>query len=222
MHFTKAFLALALVAAPIFAAPAATVEDGVSAAPLEARNTFVLCKPSKNTSGIKSFKVDIANAKAQGQSAGFKAGKSGDPHGYNSGDGIVWGVDNCDNKKNPLFEYPVFWDTAAQKEWKKGTKSKDQSKTPIRVVYANKNGGISYCGIMTHSEVDKTYQGKGFFEHCSSIPKILTSSYESPFSAPSSLSMLLREEDADKRATTPGRPDPPSVDPARRRERSIR
>lgn len=128
--------------------------------------TFVLCKPSKNTSGIKSFKVDIANAKAQGQSAGFKAGKSGDPHGYNSGDGIVWGVDNCDNKKNPLFEYPVFWDTAAQKEWKKGTKSKDQGKTPIRVVYANKNGGISYCGIMTHSEVDKTYQGKGFFEHC--------------------------------------------------------
>ncbi|KFZ23185.1 hypothetical protein V502_02337 [Pseudogymnoascus sp. VKM F-4520 (FW-2644)] len=199
MHFTKAFLALALVAAPIFAAPAATVEDGVSAAPLEARNTFVLCKPSKNTSGIKSFKVDIANAKAQGQSAGFKAGKSGDPHGYNSGDGIVWGVDNCDNKKNPLFEYPVFWDTAAQKEWKKGTKSKDQSKTPIRVV---SDGTREYA--------------------LSSIPKILTSSYESPFSAPSSLSMLLREEDADKRATTPGRLDPPGVDPARRRERSIR
>ena len=29
MHFTKAFLALALVAAPIFAAPAAVAEDSL-------------------------------------------------------------------------------------------------------------------------------------------------------------------------------------------------
>lgn len=42
MHFTKAFLALALVAAPIFAAPAATVEDSVPAAPLEARDVSTL------------------------------------------------------------------------------------------------------------------------------------------------------------------------------------
>lgn len=83
-----------------------------------------------------------------------------------NGDSIHWGVDNCDNGKNPLFEYPIFWKGANQKEWKKDTKTKDQDKTPIRVVYANKNGGVSYCGVMTHSEVDKNYQGKGFFEKC--------------------------------------------------------
>lgn len=41
MHFTKAFLTLALVAAPILAAPAA-VEDGVSPAPLEDRAVSTL------------------------------------------------------------------------------------------------------------------------------------------------------------------------------------
>jgi len=128
--------------------------------------TYVYCKPKTNASNIKSFKVDVDNAKSQAKVAGFTAGKSGDPHGYGNGDHIHWGVTNCDDGKSPLFEYPVFWEGAKQKEWKKDTKTSSQEKTPIRVVYANKNGGIVYCGIMTHSEVDKDYQGKAFFEKC--------------------------------------------------------
>ncbi|KAN0072018.1 Ribonuclease/ribotoxin [Elaphomyces granulatus] len=162
MQFTKAFLALALVAAPIFAAPTAVAEDGQ----LGSRATTVNCKPKTNASNIKSFKVDVDNAQSQAKVAGFTAGKSGDPHGYGNGDKISWGVTNCDDGKSPLFEYPVFWEGAKQKEWQKDTKSSSQEKTPIRVVYANKNGGIVYCGIMTHSNVDKDYQGKGAFEKC--------------------------------------------------------
>ncbi|KAL2000167.1 hypothetical protein VTN02DRAFT_3466 [Thermoascus thermophilus] len=165
MHFTKVFLSLALVAASVFAAPAA-VEDGISTAPLEDRATSVICKPKTNTSPTKSFNVDVDNARQQAQGAVFQSGKSGYPHRYMNGDKIHWGVDNCDNGKNPLFEYPVFWKGSKQKEWKKDTKTKDQDKTPLRVVYANKNGGVSYCGVMTHSEVDKSYQGKGFFQKC--------------------------------------------------------
>jgi hypothetical protein len=36
-------------------------------------------------------------------------------------------------------------------------------KTPLRVVYVNQNGGAKYCGVMTHSEVEKDFQGKEFF-----------------------------------------------------------
>jgi len=161
MQFTKAFLALAIVAAPILAAPAAVAENG-----LEARATTVTCNPSKNSSPAKPFKVDVNDAKAQAKIAGFTAGKSGDPHGYGNGDGITWGVDNCDRKKNPLHEYPIFWVGSEQKEWEKDTRSKSQQRTPIRVVYANVNGAIVYCGIMTHSVVDKEYQGSKAFEKC--------------------------------------------------------
>ncbi|EGO22478.1 hypothetical protein SERLADRAFT_473356 [Serpula lacrymans var. lacrymans S7.9] len=167
MHFTKALLALALVAAPVFATPTAIVKDSVEARAPSISQTYVTCNPKTNTSPTKSFKVDVNNAQSQAKSAGFVAGKSGDPHGYNSGDGIKWGSNNCDNGKNPLFEYPVFWVGAKQKEWQKDTKTSGQEKTPIRVVYANVNGGIYYCGVMTHSEVDKNYQGKAFFEKCS-------------------------------------------------------
>jgi hypothetical protein len=128
--------------------------------------TFVFCNPKTNTSPVKSFKVDVDNAQAQAKVAGFTTGKSGDPHGYENGDKINWGVNNCDDGKSPLFEYPIFWEGAKQKEWQKDTKSKSQEKTPIRVVYANKNGAIDYCGIMTHSEVDKNFQGKDFFQKC--------------------------------------------------------
>jgi hypothetical protein len=126
--------------------------------------TYVFCKP--NNSPVKSFKVDVDNAKAQAKVAGFTPGGSGDPHIYENRDRINWGVPNCDNGKNPLFEYPVFWEGAKQKQWQKDTKSKDQEKTPIRVVYANTRGGIVYCGIMTHSEVDKDFQGKAYFQKC--------------------------------------------------------
>ena len=183
MHFTKAFLALALVAAPVLAAPAAVAEDSLETRAVSALlrsplcywtsltlshilQTYVYCNPKTNTSPVKSFKIDVDNAQAQAKVAGFTAGKSGDPHGYENGDKINWGVNNCDDGKSPLFEYPIFWEGAKQKEWQKDTKSKSQEKTPIRVVYANKNGGIDYCGIMTHSEVDKDYQGKDFFQKC--------------------------------------------------------
>ncbi|KAN0072031.1 Ribonuclease/ribotoxin [Elaphomyces granulatus] len=165
MHFTKAFLALALVAAPIFAAPAAVAEDDH----LESRATYVFCRPMKDASNMKTsgFKVDVDNAKRLAQAAGFIPGKSGDPYGYENGDNLNWGVLNCEGKNNPLFEYPIFWEgSKLQQEWKKDTKSNQQAKTPIRVVYANKEGSFIYCGIMTHQEVDKDYQGKGAFELC--------------------------------------------------------
>jgi hypothetical protein len=101
----------------------------------------------------------------------FKAGKSGDPHSYNGGDHIKWGVKECDVAKAPLWEYPIFWQgtkgASGQLEWAINTKTdKQPMKTPIRVVYVNQNGGAKYCGIMTHSEVTDNFQGKNFFLRC--------------------------------------------------------
>ena len=116
---------------------------------------------------MKSFTVSVDNAKSQASVAGFQSGTSGDPHLYGNGDNIIWGVYNCDSGKNSLSEYPVYWQKGGiQQQWQKDAKSKDQSKTPIRVVYANVDGGVVYCGIMTHSDVDRSYQGKGFFQQC--------------------------------------------------------
>ncbi|KAN0072025.1 Ribonuclease/ribotoxin [Elaphomyces granulatus] len=165
MQFTKAFLTFALIAAPIFAAPApaAVAEDGH----LESRATYVSCKPKTGDFTTKPFKVDVDNAKKQAKAAGFTAGKSGDPHGYQNHEKIIWGVDDCDNGKNPLFEYMIYWEGAAQKEWKKDTKSKDQEKTPIRVLYAkNATNHAVYCGVAIKSNVDKTFQGSGAFLKC--------------------------------------------------------
>lgn len=44
MQFTKAFLALALVAAPIFAAPAAVTENGLEARAVSALLSSPLCR----------------------------------------------------------------------------------------------------------------------------------------------------------------------------------
>lgn len=63
---------------------------------------------------------------------------------------------------------PIYWD-ALKKEWKKDDPSKDQSKTPLRVVYFEDKGNSNrpkICGVMTHSKVDKNYQGKDFFQIC--------------------------------------------------------
>jgi hypothetical protein len=124
----------------------------------------VTCRPKTNKSPKKSFPVDVDYAKSQANKAGFKAGKSGDPHAYHNGDNLVFGVKECDVKGAPLWEYPVFWQgTAAgsgQIEWVKDLK------TPIRVVYVNQNGGTKYCGVMTHAQVEKDYQGKDFFQIC--------------------------------------------------------
>jgi hypothetical protein len=62
-----------------------------------------------NKSSVRSFKVDVSYAKDQASKASFKSGKSGDPHAYHGGDNISWGVNECDFKDAPLFEYPVFW-----------------------------------------------------------------------------------------------------------------
>jgi hypothetical protein len=111
--------------------------------------------------------VDVDNAKSEMKKAGFSdQTASGDPHKYNGGDGIKWGVQNCDAKGAIVMEYPVYWTGAKAKSWQKDKKTAGQEKTPIRVVYANKSGTAIYCGIMTHSEVDKDYQGKKFFEKC--------------------------------------------------------
>jgi ribonuclease/clavin/mitogillin len=113
----------------------------------------------------------VAYAKGQMTKALFKAGKSGDPHSYNNGDHIKWGVKECDDAKASLWEYPVFWQgtkgASGQLEWAINTKTdKQPKKTPIRVVYVNQNGGAKYCGIMTHSEVTDNFQGKSFFLRC--------------------------------------------------------
>jgi ribonuclease len=129
--------------------------------------TYVSCKPETNDSGTKVFKVDVDNAKSQAKAAGFVAGKSGDPHGYENHEKITWGVQNCDSGKIPLYEYMIYWEGAKQKEWQKDTKTSNQEKTPIRVVYANKNGGNIYCGVAIKSNVDKTFQGSGAFLKCS-------------------------------------------------------
>ncbi|KAF2998981.1 hypothetical protein E8E13_007551 [Curvularia kusanoi] len=138
---------------------------------LEARAVTVTCTPTSNQSKTKNFIVDVAYAKGQVSKAAFKTGKSGDPHAYNGGDNIIWGVKECDVKKAPLWEYPVFWQgtkgKSGQLEWEKDVKTdKQKMKTPIRVVYVNQNGGAKYCGIMTHSEVTADFQGQKFFQHC--------------------------------------------------------
>ncbi|KAF1937091.1 hypothetical protein EJ02DRAFT_459001 [Clathrospora elynae] len=174
MRYSSAFVIAALVA-PIFTAPTpvAQPEADISevANVLEARADTVTCKPKDNKSDVKSFKVDVSYAKGQASKAGLKAGKSGDPHEYHNGDNINWGVKECDVKNAPLWEYPVFWVGSkagnSQLEWEKDVKTdKQKKKTPIRVVFVNQNGGAKYCGVMTHSEVAKDYQGKKFFEKC--------------------------------------------------------
>ncbi|EGN97087.1 hypothetical protein SERLA73DRAFT_169536 [Serpula lacrymans var. lacrymans S7.3] len=156
MHFTKVFLALALVAAPVFANPTAVVKDDVFTSSTRA-STSSTCKPTENSSPTKPFKA---------RTAGFEDGKSSYPHLFGNKEKIAWGLYNCDSGKRTLNEYPVFWKGAKQKEWEKDTKVKDQDKTPIRVVYANADGSIYYCGIMIHSKVDKDYTGSDDFVKC--------------------------------------------------------
>ncbi|KAI1394269.1 Ribonuclease/ribotoxin [Hypoxylon trugodes] len=167
MHFTHAILSLAFAVAPLSAAP---VEDaGVAQGPgLFARVEYVNCLPAKNQSPQKNgFKVSVDNAKNEAGVAKFQTKtKSGDPHRYQNTDKLNWGVSDCDDANSELWEYPVFWEGANQKTWRINDKTKNQDKTPIRVVYANNNGNVVYCGIMTHSEVDSNYQGKGYFQKC--------------------------------------------------------
>lgn len=111
--------------------------------------------------------MDEAVARAQAKKAGLTTGKSGDPHRYFNGDHIVFNVHNCDKPGAILWEYPIYW-VGKNFEWQKDTKTDKQpgGPTPIRVVYSNSNGGIEYCGTMTHAFVNAQNQGLGFFQRC--------------------------------------------------------
>ncbi|KAI1208481.1 Ribonuclease/ribotoxin [Annulohypoxylon truncatum] len=165
MLFTKIFLSLALAGASVSALP---VEENGASVELETRATDVTCTPKNNQSPTKSFKVSMSYATEQAKKAGFAKGKSGDPHNYGNGDKIQWGVKGCNTKNAQLWEYPIYWD--GKTEWQKDGQSSGQSKTPLRVVYIMDNGTHDkrpkVCGVMTHSEVDKDYQGKDFFQKC--------------------------------------------------------
>ncbi|KAI1098753.1 Ribonuclease/ribotoxin [Jackrogersella minutella] len=171
MHFTKIILSLALAGVPISALP---VEENGNALEVQARDTTVTCTPKSNTSSMKSFKVSMDYANDQAKKAGFAKGKSGDPHNYGNGDKIQWGVKGCNTKNAQLWEYPIYWSDKKQngkvQEWKKDDASSGQDKTPLRVVYIQDNGTHDkrpkVCGVMTHSEVDKDFQGKDFFQKC--------------------------------------------------------
>ncbi|KAK6839466.1 hypothetical protein PG989_016159 [Apiospora arundinis] len=166
MHFSKTIFALAVAAS----ASALPVDDVDST--LLARAGTYTCKPKENQSSEKSFTVSDARAVAQAAAGAFSPGKSGDPHQYGNGDNIKWGVKGCDKtgkNKHQLWEYPIYWDKKG-KEWDKNKLSKDQDgKTPLRVVYFQDPGNSNrpkVCGVMTHSEVDKDFQGKKFFQKC--------------------------------------------------------
>lgn len=111
--------------------------------------------------------MDVATAQTQARKAGLSTGKSGDPHRYHNGDKISFGAHGCDKKDAVLWEFPVYW-VGKNAEWAKDVKTDKQpgGPTPLRVVYANSNGGIQYCGVMTHSEVNDRNQGLKFFQKC--------------------------------------------------------
>ncbi|KAJ5127426.1 hirsutellin A toxin [Penicillium atrosanguineum] len=124
--------------------------------------------PKLNSTHDKLFKVDVAVAKTQAKKAGLTTGKSGEPHRYYNGDHIHFGVHNCDKRDAILWEYPIYW-VDKRAEWEKDVKTTYQKggPTPIRAVYANSNGGIEYCGVMTYTIVNDKNQGSGFFTKCS-------------------------------------------------------
>ncbi|KAI2465021.1 Ribonuclease/ribotoxin [Annulohypoxylon bovei var. microspora] len=168
MQLTKIFLSLALAGASVSALP---VEENGAAVKLETRDSMVICNPKSDQSRTE-YKVSMDRANAQAKKAAFTKGKSGDPHNYGNGDKIQWGVKGCNTKNAQLFEYPIYWQSSKVDEWQKDSVSSGQAKTPLRVVYIVDNGTHDkrpkVCGVMTHSEVDKDHQGKGFFQKCTS------------------------------------------------------
>lgn len=57
------------------------------------------------------------------------------------------------------------WTTAKAQAWDKNVKKvgNQEQNTPIRVVYANHNGCVFYCGVMIHEAVSADFQGSGRF-----------------------------------------------------------
>ncbi|RAH40470.1 uncharacterized protein BO95DRAFT_468768 [Aspergillus brunneoviolaceus CBS 621.78] len=123
--------------------------------------------PKTNKSDVKEFHVNVDDAKAQAKAAGFTTGKRGDPHDFKNIDKIQWGVKGCNKLEADMYEYPIFWEGAKVKQWKKDEKTSDQGKTPIRVVYVQtKDKQLTFCGVMIHVDVLANYQGEGFLAKC--------------------------------------------------------
>lgn len=149
-------------------------------------------KTEDNKSKVKTFSVDEGRALAEMKAAGFTSGPSGDPHHFVNGivagteqKEVIWGVPNCDKNTSVLMEYPVYvsciplmstsfltnltffvkWQNAPRgvTSWDKNAKAKKQLNTPLRVVFAVKEGCQIYCGVMGHSEVDANFAGRGNF-----------------------------------------------------------
>ncbi|RAK77274.1 uncharacterized protein BO72DRAFT_496298 [Aspergillus fijiensis CBS 313.89] len=135
----KNILAIALLASPTFALPAA-------AGPSERDELNLFEARASKT----KFTVNVATAEAQAKTGGCTKGKSGYPHMFENNDGIHWG------------------NTAKVKTWLKDEKRGSNrvptgSKTPVRVVYMEGNNGeLFYCGVMIHKEVESDNTGKGF------------------------------------------------------------
>lgn len=80
---------------------------------------------------------------------------------------LSWRISERATQVNLIVD-PIFWDSF-RAEWKKNDLSKKQEKTPLRVVYyedKGNNGRPKICGVMTHSNVEKNYQGTSFFTKC--------------------------------------------------------
>lgn len=135
---------------------------------LTSRYQTVTCRPTlvdDKKPKPKNFLVSTRTARSEAEKAKFpERTKSGDPHRYFNGDGLVFGKPHCDTDAE-LWEYPVFW-TAVKKTWNMNELTRNQPATPIRVVYAKVGGEVQYCGVMTHSQVDKDNRGKAFFQLC--------------------------------------------------------
>ncbi|KAJ2969936.1 hypothetical protein NQ176_g8419 [Zarea fungicola] len=157
MKWTTAIFALA-TATGAFAAPTAEI--------VEDRAATVTCRPTLNGQ-IKPFRVDLGTAQSEARRVGLAPGKSGDPHRYFNGDGIHWGVQNCDKPGAILLEYPIY-QIGKNAQWQKDTLTSAQKggPTPLRTVFANANGGVVFCGVMTHSQVNAQNQGLSHFSHC--------------------------------------------------------
>ncbi|KAL8364885.1 hypothetical protein RB595_003934 [Gaeumannomyces hyphopodioides] len=166
MHFLAALVAATAAFADLAVAGPLPQADAPSK--VEARAPLVTCRPRlEGKTTVKTYTVDVARAQAQARVGGLTTGKSGDPHRYMNGDNLRFGKNNCDKSGAILWEYPIYWE-GVKGDWQKDTKTDKQPNgaTPIRTVYANVNGGIFFCGVMTHSTVTSNNQGKSFFQLC--------------------------------------------------------
>ncbi|KAG8424708.1 hypothetical protein J3458_001480 [Metarhizium acridum] len=140
----------------------------VLAGPITRADT-VTCEPrlDSETGKIKKFRVDVGVAEDQARKAGFTTCRSGDPHRYMNGDNIEFGSHNCDKEGAILWKYPIYR-VDKKAGWQKEEKTDRQpgGPTPIRVVCANNNGNIVYCGVMTHDVVKNNYHGEKSFLKC--------------------------------------------------------